>query len=320
MIWSACGTLVALLIRNPWYLLMLSVIAFLIKWKATRQRPGGWMLRVYIGFIVFPALMNLLFSRVGDTVLLQLPIKWIGGPYTLEALLFGVAAGIQIATLLTIMMVFSDLVTPQDLLRRTPTVLLPAGVTAAIGLSFIPRAQRAFSALREAQQIRGYKIKGIADIPRLVTPLVILSLEQSISVSESLVSRGWSKVAHDGWKRWLVILGLVSLASGMAMLVLSSNRLRLPVGFLTLGLLMIGVGLRSGDRVHRYRPEHWQSRDSIIAGLSIGICAAILFLSLTSPAMLTFYPYPSISAPDFKTPIALAIGLLSSPYWFLNDD
>lgn len=278
------------------------------------------MVRLYLGFMVLPALMNLLFSRVGDTVLLQLPIRWIGGPYTLEAFLFGITAGIQIATLLTIMMVFSDLVTPQDLLRRTPTVLLPAGITAAIGLSFIPRAQRAFSALREAQQIRGYKAKGLADIPRLVTPLVILSLEQSISVSESLVSRGWSKVANHGWKRWSVIFGLISVAAGLAMFVLTSNQPILPLGFLAIGVLSIGAGLRSGDRVHRYRPERWQVWDSIIAGVSLGVCTLILFLSLTSPAMLMFYPYPSISAPDFKIPIAVAIGLLSSPYWCMNDD
>jgi energy-coupling factor transporter transmembrane protein EcfT len=320
MIWSACATLVALLVRNPWYLLLLSAIAFLIKWKATRVRPGGWMLRVYLGFLIIPALMNVIFSRVGDSVLLQLPIRWIGGPYTLEAFLFGVSAGIQIATLLTIMMVFSDLVSPQDLLRRTPTGLLPAGITAAIGLSFIPRAQHAFRALREAQQIRGYKAKGITDLPRLVTPLVILSLEQSISVSESLVSRGWTKVTPNGWKRWSVLLGLACAATGLGIFVFSSAQPFLPLGLCVVGGLVAAAGLRTADRVHRFRPESWRVGDSIIVGASLGASAAILFLSLTLPELLTYYPYPSISVPDFKYPIVAAVGLLSSPYWLIRND
>jgi energy-coupling factor transport system permease protein len=320
MIWSACASVVALLTRNPWNLLFLSAIAFLIKWRATGVRPGGWALRLYLSFLIIPALMNLIFSRAGDTVLLELPIKWIGGPYTLEALLFGASAGIQIATLLTIMMVFSDLVTPQDLLRRTPAGLYPAGVTASIGLSFIPRAQRAFASLREAQQIRGYKTKGIRDLPQLVTPLVILSLEQSISIAESLVSRGWGAAGLSGWKRWTVIAGLMCLAAGLSAVVLSSTQPILPMGLILLGVLALGVGLRSEGHRNRYRPEKWQVNDGIISGIAIGVLAVYLALSVTAPAMLTFYPYPRISMPDFVWPLFLAVGLLSVPLWVLNDD
>jgi energy-coupling factor transport system permease protein len=320
MIWSACASVVALLTRNPWNLLFLSAIAFLIKWRATGVRPGGWALRLYLSFLIIPALMNLIFSRAGDTVLLELPIKWIGGPYTLEALLFGASAGIQIATLLTIMMVFSDLVTPQDLLRRTPAGLYPAGVTASIGLSFIPRAQRAFASLREAQQIRGYKTKGIRDLPQLVTPLVILSLEQSISIAESLVSRGWGAAGLSGWKRWTVIAGLMCLAAGLSAVVLSSTQPILPTGLILLGVFALGVGLRSEGHRNRYRPEKWQVNDGIISGIAIGVLAVYLALSVTAPAMLTFYPYPRISMPDFVWPLFLAVGLLSVPLWVLNDD
>jgi energy-coupling factor transport system permease protein len=320
MTWSACASVVALLTRNPWYLLLLSAIAFIIKWKTTGVRPGGWALRLYLSFLIIPALMNLIFSRAGDTVLLELPIKWIGGPYTLEALLFGASAGIQIATLLIIMMVFSDLVTPQDLLRRTPAGLYPAGVTASIGLSFIPRAQRAFASLREAQQIRGYKTKGIRDLPQLVTPLVILSLEQSISIAESLVSRGWGAAGLSGWKRWTVIAGLVSLAVGLSAVVLSSTQPFLPTGLILLGVTALGLGLRSDVHGNRYRPEKWRVADSIVSGTAIGVLAVNLIISIIAPAMLTFYPYPRISIPDFNWSLFFAVGILSIPLWVLNND
>jgi energy-coupling factor transport system permease protein len=320
MIWSACASVVALLTRNPWYLLSLSVIALAIKWKATRERPGGWTLKLYFSFLIVPALMNLVFSRVGETILLELPIKWIGGPYTLEALLFGATAGIQIATLLTIMLVFGDLVTPQDLLRRTPAGLYPAGVTASIGLSFIPRAQSAFASLQEAQKIRGYKAKGIRDLPQLVTPLVILSLEQSISVAESLVSRGWGGSGLKGWKRWGVVAGLVSLALGLSGLVLSSPKLLLPAFMILFGILAIGVGLKPDDHSNRYRPELWARADSIVAGTGLGVLAIFLVLSIVEPAMLTSYPYPRIAMPEFKWPLFIAVGILSTPLWTTAND
>lgn len=310
----------ALLTRNPWYLLPLSAIAFMIKWRATKERPGGWTLRLYLSFLIVPALMNLLFSRVGDTILLELPIRWIGGPYTLEALLFGATAGIQIATLLTIMLVFGDLVKPQDLLRRTPAGLYPAGVTASIGLSFVPRAQRAFTSLREAQKIRGYKTKGIRDLPRLVTPLVILSLEQSIAVAESLVSRGWGVVGLRGWKRWGVLAGLVSLAVGLSGLIISPSSLILPSGMILVGIVFIVLALKSDRQTNRYRPEKWTARDSLVTGSVMGVLVVFLFLSLVEPGMLTFYPYPKISIPEFEWSLFLAVGILSVPFWVLIDD
>ncbi len=283
-------------------------------------RPGGWSVRLYFSFLTIPAFMNLIFSRAGDTVLLELPIKWIGGPYTLEALLFGVSAGIQIATLLTVMMVFSDVVTPQDLLRRTPAGLYPAGITASIGLSFIPRAQRAFTSLREAQQIRGYKTKGIRDLPKLVTPLVILTLEQSISIAESLVSRGWGVAGMGGWKRWAVIAGLTSLAAGLAVVVLFSGQPILPTGLIVLGVLGVILGLRTEELGNRYRPEKWQLKDSIVVGSAIGVALVYLGLSVTAPVMLSFYPYPRISAPNFDWPLFFAMGILSTPFWMMKDD
>jgi energy-coupling factor transporter transmembrane protein EcfT len=108
MIWTLSAAVVALLTRNPWYLLSLSLIAILVRWIGTGERPGGWFLRIYISLLISPAILNLVFSRSGDTVLLELPIRWIGGPYTLEGLVFGATAGVQIACLLTVMTVFSE--------------------------------------------------------------------------------------------------------------------------------------------------------------------------------------------------------------------
>src|SRR3972149_5317783 len=107
----------------------------------------------------------------GEPALLPLPIPWIGGPYTLEALLFGASAGVQIASLLQVMVVFGEVIQPSDLLRRMPPGLHPAGVAASIGLTFAPQVRRAFASIRQASELRGRRPGGWGGGPSVRPPL-----------------------------------------------------------------------------------------------------------------------------------------------------
>jgi len=320
MIWTASAAIAALLTRNPWYLLTLSVIAILVRWHATRERPGGWFVRIYLSLLLFPAALNFIFSRTGNTVLLELPLRWIGGPYTLEALIFGVSAGIQIASLLTIMMVFSDLVSAQDLLRRTPSSLYPVGVTASISLTFVPHARHAYDLLREAQQVRGYQPKGWRDLPKVVTPLVVLSLERAIAIAESLVSRGWGHRGLSGWQRMAVVGGSIGLVSGLGLWVLRPSQWILSVLLTLISITALWVGFRERNGSRRFRPDVWRFADTIVTGFSLAPLAVVAFATLVYPILLTYYPYPQVTMPSFHWPLVLAFAFFSSPLWFGNDD
>jgi len=320
ILWAVSAMTVGLLVRNPWYLLLSGAVAIVVRWRAAGARPGWGTLRLVVTLLVFPAVLNVLFSRAGDTVLLQLPIRWIGGPYTFEALLFGLTAGVQIASLLMVMLAFSALVTPSDLLRRMPVSLAPAGVTASIALTFAPQVRRSFAALREAQQVRGYQPQGLRDLPHLVTPLVILSLEGALAVAEGLAARGWGRGGLRGWRRAMAPAGVLLLGVGIALWALS------PVGTwpvvlllgLGLGLLCIALGPVGGRS--RYRPDIWRRRDSLVAGLSLGVAAAFAILAVVYPGTLVYYPYPRATWPDFQWPLALPLLLLSAPAWVKASD
>jgi energy-coupling factor transport system permease protein len=320
MLWTLCAAIAALLTRNPWYLLILSIIAIFVRWHATGKKPGGWFLRVYLSLFIFPALLNLIFSRAGKTVLLELPLRWVGGPYTLEGLVFGASAGVQIASLLTIMMVFSVLVTAQDLLRRTPRPLYPVGVTASISLTFVPHAQRAYDSLREAQQIRGHQPRGWRDLPKVVTPLVVLSLERAIAIAESLVSRGWGHKGLSNWKRLAMIGGSLGLVLGLSLWVVSPTKWLLSALLIPLSLVLLWQGFRVSNGSRRYRPDAWQLDDTIVTAFSFAALGVITFLTATMPAILTYYPYPKVLAPTFHWPIAVTFMLFCSPLWFRNHD
>lgn len=316
ILWAASAACVALLIRNPWDLLLIGVVAIVVRWRATGERPGRGTVRLYATVILFPTLLNFAFSRTGDTVLLRLPIGWIGGPYTLEALLFGATAGVQLASLLMVMLAFSTLVTPSDLLRRMPASLAPAGVTASIALTFAPQARRSYAALREAQEVRGYQPRGLRDLPRLVTPLVILSLESALAVGEGLAARGWGRAGLRGWRRASLPAGILLLAAGVGLWSLLPGRSWLGGAAAAAGVLVLLAGLGSAGGQSRYRPDAWRTSDSLVSGMTLGVLVAFAFVAALTPESLAYYPYPTAYWPAVDMPLLAAISLLSMPAWF----
>lgn len=315
LVWAFCTVTVALLLRNPWYLAEVGAVALAMQWRLSRQRLARSMLLFFASLITFPTLLNLAFSRAGETVLLRLPVPFIGGPYTLEALLFGVSAGIQIACVLAVLMVFGEAVTPADLLRRSPRGFYAVGLSATIALTFAPRAYKALTGIREAQQIRGHEPRGWRDLPRLFTPLVVLSLESAFALAEGMVARGWSGSGLEGWRRWLAPTGWVLLAAGLSFVALVPGAGLWPLLILAAGIAVTVTGLRRQAAGGRYRPEAWRRADSVASGLALGVLSVFLILSLLVPEWLGYYPYPRAEWPSFHPALALALGLLAAPLW-----
>lgn len=316
MIWTLSASLVALLTRNPVYLIILSLIIYSLGRRVAKSRRFPSTLRLYVAIMLVTTAMNFVFSRAGATILFQLPIRGIGGPYTLEALAFGAAAGVQIATVLLIMVFFSQVVAPQDILRRTPIGFYPLGVTASIGFSFAPRIRQSLSDLQEAYQIRGYSSRGWRDYHKLMTPLVILSLENSIAIAESLVSRGWSRIEY---KRGLVLAGWTAIGMGLGSLALGVLSVLFALAAVVIGCGTLWFGYRGTSNISRYRPELWSNNDSLVVGVTLGILATFLILAGFAPSFLAFYPFPIFIWPAFSWPIAAAIGLFAIPYGVARD-
>lgn len=313
LVWVFSASTVALLVRNPWYLILLGAIAVALRWRWSGQPPGRSSLLFLASLIGFPTLLNLAFSRAGETVLLRLSLPLVGGPYTLEALLFGLSAGVQIASVLLVLMVFGQAVTPADLLRRTPPGFYPIGVSATIALTFAPQARRAFTAVREAQQIRGREPKGWRDLPSLFAPLVVLSLESAFGLAEGMVARGWGGRGPVGWRRHLAPTGWVLLAVGLGCAVFVPGVGSWPLVILAAGVTMTVLSLRGQGVGDRYRPEAWRRLDSVVVGLALGVLAVFFLASLVLPDGLGYYPYPRAGWPSFQPALAIALVLLLAP-------
>jgi energy-coupling factor transporter transmembrane protein EcfT len=311
--WTASAAAVALLIRNPWYLLVLSAVSLVVFWRLTGERPGKTTFGLVGVIVLTSTIVNLLFSRAGDTVLVRLPIPWIGGPFTLEALLFGFSAGIQVATLLLVMRVFSRALTAADLLRRTPRSLYTVGVASTLGLSFAPHARQAVVDLREAQQLRGLPPITWRQAPRVLTPLVVVALERATAQAEALAARGWAGAAPAGPRRWEAALAWTALAASVLLCAAAPTRAGLAALLAAAAVGVHWIARRRGETMTRFRPDPWRGRDTIVTGLAAGALAAILLLAGPGGVPLGYYPYPTAFVPPIALAPLAAIAFLAAP-------
>lgn len=313
LVWTAAAAGAALLIRNPWYLLALAAVAVGVARRLTGEPPGRGTAYLVGGIVLTSTVVNLLFSRAGDTVLLHLPMAWLGGPYTLEALLFGLSAGIQVATLLLVMGVFARALTAADLLRRTPRGLYTIGVASTLGLSFAPHARQAFLDLREAQQLRGLSPVSWRETPRLLTPMVVVALERAMAQAEALAARGWAGGAPSGPRRWEEALAWTAIGASVLLCAAAPERAALAAGLVAAAAGTHWIARRRGETLTRYRPDAWRTRDTIVTGLSAAAIAAVAFLASQNLGSLGYYPYPTAYLPSLMITPLLAILCLAAP-------
>jgi energy-coupling factor transport system permease protein len=320
IVWAAAATLVALIVRHPGYLLVIEVSAIAVRARRSAGATLGSDMRLGLSLLLIPALFNLVFSRAGQTILLELPISLIGGPYTLEALVYGVSAGIQIAAMMLVVLAMSLVVRPTDLLRRMPSSVAQVGMSASMALSFVPQVRGSFMAIREAQWIRGRELKGLRDLTSLVLPVLVLSLERAHANAEGLAARGWGGRRPNRFPRRLTSVCLLGIAVGLAWWSAApSSRLAGLVLALVGAAGMLSVWRSEGTHA-RYRPEIWRRTDSLITGVVLGSLTVFILVMLAAPGLIVYQPYPRISAPVLAWPLVLAAAFLAVPALLLRND
>jgi energy-coupling factor transport system permease protein len=327
--WLAAAALPALLTRNPLYL-SLTLLAAGVVYAALGQR--SILARNWGAFVRFSALLWLLtipfvalLNHHGTLVLVRLPANWplVGGPITAEALLYGLTGGLALLALLLVFAAFNVAVDQARLLRLTPVFVYQAGVVAGIAVAFVPQMVATWAAIREAQQVRGHRVRGVRDLLPLLLPLVITALERAMQLAESMEARGFggpmlATAAADRVRLQLVMLaGLGSLSAGVVGLGFWSNRPWLVGAFLACGAaLLLWSFWDQGRRVRRSRYQRWTwGRDDRII-MAVSLVAGIIWLvaMLVSGDLLFYYPYPPYSPwPTFEPLLGMAILLLVTP-------
>lgn len=322
--WVLAIVVVLSMTRNPVYLglvlLWIALVAKLMTPLADAPPVPLSVRRFALIVLTTSSLFNLLTIHFGSTILFHLPdmVPLIGGRITLEALVYGFLNGLVLTGLYAAFTVLNQHLPVRALVRLIPQAFYPIAVVASIAITFVPVTLRQFQQIRQAQAIRGHRVRGVRDWLPLLIPLLIGGLEHALQLAEAMTARGFAsqdQASHDRRVQLALIAGLGILLSGWL--------LRLVGGQSILGgsLIVMGLGLIGGTiwwlgrQVKRtvYRPTPWTGRDWLIAGsVTLVGLAFLLPLPGLDRNSIFYYPYPTLTWPQIDPVISLiTMGLLS---------
>ncbi len=327
VIWLAALLGALSLTRNPLYLILLLLETLLV--LAHLRRDDALMAAPIkpLHFAAFAILagttINALTTHFGETVLFRLPagIPLFGGPVTAEGAAYGALNGLTLAAIFAAFVTLNLAVSARDLVRWIPKAFYPVALVISIAMTFTPAMLRQVRQVREAQAVRGHRMRGMRDWLPLFMPVLVGGLERAFQLAEAMTARGFaaSGFAASGFAKpargWVDRLMLLAAPA----LLLAGGMLRLLWGQGVLGLLLIfgGVGLfawklyRAGRGVPHtsYRQTPWTFYDGVVVA---GALAALLALIFWGGDTRAFTPYPVLTLPRFSPGVgALFLGLLA---------
>ena len=142
---------------------------------------------------LFTALLNFASAHLGATVVFSLPasIPGVGGPWTVEAIAFGLTGGITIGAAILAAAPFSLILPAHDIVDALPRPLARTGAAIAASLNLVPSIGSTFVQVSEAQRMRGWRPRGPRSWAEVVVPVVLTSVEGSLQLAESMEARGF---------------------------------------------------------------------------------------------------------------------------------
>ncbi len=321
VLWILSMAIVTLVIRNPLYILILLLTARVV--QAACFIPGTgvklrfWRLAILI--VLLSVIFNVLLVHVGNTVILILPENWwvIGGALTLEAAVYGAISGLILVTLLAVFLTFNTVVPANELIRLAPRALTNVSLVVMIALTFVPETAAHLQRIREAQALRGHRLRGLRDWQPVVIPLLIGGLERAMTLAETMVARGYGATTNVHQTKTMRVSMLLALVMALGGWILT-----FWIGWAGYILILaavsalIGLIIWLGQRVKytRYRPRKWTKWDLTMVACSLFPLVLVVFMIISGDESKLFYtPYPQVTVPSFDVLLGLALASLAAP-------
>lgn len=330
-VWGVGLAVAASRTTNPFLLLLVvAVVAWVVLERRELGTTNALAAFLLIGLFAIGlriAMVAVLGGGVtGRVVLFRLPEMplpdWssgvrVGGPVTLEGLLFAVYQGLQLATILACLGAVNALASPRRLLRYVPATLYEIGTAIVVALTFAPQLVEDARRVRLARRLRGHASRNPAELGRIAVPVLVGALDRSLELAASMESRGYGRGVHRTQRSTRlaglltligvggVVVGLYGLLDGTSPLFLGVPTLLLGVACAVSALL---VGARRDARTH-YRRDRWALPEWLVA--ASGMVPALVMIVATSrhwdgvvprqvPAELPTVPLPLV--------VAIAVG------------
>lgn len=343
--WLAAAMLAALLTRNPFYMAVVLLAAGAVyaqlgrvarskgsgtgpgaSWLGGTDRGFATLLKAIAGLVILVALLKGLSIHDGANVLFTLPREWpaIGGPITLEGMVFAALDALSLLVVFAVVGAFTAGADYYGLLRSVPAFMHQVGLVTSIAITFVPQTVTRFVEIREAQALRGHRLRRASDLIPLVIPLLAGGMERSVNLAEAMEARGFSRTSASG--RGLPPLAVqLGLAGGLGLILAGGALLVFLADMPWVGWLCIAGGatlvaltlwrVGRGVRRTRYRRGKWYDRDTVLAAVSLAISLVLLTYKLLAPGVLIYNPLARlrIYVPGFDPVIAVALLALAVP-------
>ena len=144
--------------------------------------------------MLLTAFMNPAFSHEGITILLYFPT---GNPLTLESILYGLSAGVMIATVMLWFLNFNRVITSDKFIYLFGRIIPAMSLVLSMTLRFIPKFKAQMDSVVDAQRSIGRDISEGSLWQRTKIAITVLSimvtwaLENAIETADSMKSRGY---------------------------------------------------------------------------------------------------------------------------------
>ncbi|NPV58643.1 MAG: energy-coupling factor transporter transmembrane protein EcfT [Actinobacteria bacterium] len=189
----------ALVLENPLYTAVVCVGALALLARAEALADGKAILRAAAVMGLLVAFINPLVNNAGEHVLVYGPSIPLWGKLdiTAEALLYGLAAGARLFTVVAAFCLFALAVNPDDLLELMSRLSFRSSLAAALAVRLYPSMVVEAVEMRDAQLARGDPLSGGGRLNRAKAYLPLLlslfqgALDRAASIAESMSARGF---------------------------------------------------------------------------------------------------------------------------------
>ncbi|MPZ53172.1 MAG: energy-coupling factor transporter transmembrane protein EcfT [Acidimicrobiia bacterium] len=221
----------------------------------------------------------------------------IGGPVSTESLLAALFEGLRLGVMVIAFGAANALTDVRRLLALVPGALYEAGTALVIGLTIAPRLVETTRRVARAQELRGIAVRGPSRVSRIMVPVLVGSLDDSVTLAASMDARGYGRVGAVDRKTRLqsasaLLSGVIGVLIGSYALLDTTSGLPGPALLLG-GVILAGIGVRVGGRgVNRtqYRVDVWNGTSLVITVIGVAVAVAVSIGAVIDVA--GFHPSP----------------------------
>jgi len=333
-LWAILMAAIAAGTTNPIYLFSIILVVLLVVKYRKSDAPWSKSIKgfIYAGILIVVIRTFLVIVTpdiFGDTLLFTLPeiqlpsifagIK-IGGSIKANTLYFSFKQGLRFATILICIGAAQSLASPYRLLKSVPAALYEIGLSIIVAMTFAPQLAQDTKRVREAQFLRGRKIKGIRSFAKIIVPVLEGAMERALNLASSMDSRGYGRKIHQtkvkkNLTNIFMLLGLLGIIFGLSGLLGVFSQTN--IGFLNLFLglfLAIFTLWFAGKNASRtkYRADRWEIPEVLVVFSAILGLVALKFsgINILNP------PTSPLSFPqiDFVSLLCIYLALLAIPF------